>query len=710
MNGNAWLVFLATATLEFGVLLLAGWIIWIDFTPQERTVVASLWISHAGMPILTVLFLLLAIGLGVNLVFRWYITPLRVAAEQVRTIAMTNPNHRLVLDGRPELQELINSINLLAEHYQARAKDVQTRIREASAALEEEKTTLATLMAKLTQGVLVCNHEGRIILYNQSAQRLLETSRGSQGSTDWIGLGRSVYGLLDENLIRHALAHIHHRLDQNGSGLMVPFLATRYDGQLLRVHLVPVLDKANALTGYILTLEDITRLTETESRRGVLLQSLTQGQRGSIANIRAAIETMLEYPEMDDGRRQQFQSVIRDEALKLSRHLDQLEAEYAQDLNFQWPLEQMLGSDLLAAIEHHLNEDLGVAVEMSAPLEPLWLKVDSYSLVQSLKFVIVELRQHYQATKLTLKLDRQRLFACMELSWEGVMLDMETLRSWGKQVVMTDKGGAALTLHDVIERHGGAVWSHTQSAASPRYLRLLLPVAENHKEPLRENPADSPIQDYDFRLFSYSAPTTDRETLPLIELSYTVIDTETTGLDPAGGDEIIALGAVRVVKGRILQREIFDSFVKPRRAIAPAATAIHGISPAMLRGEAPLEEVLPGFHRFVEDTVLVGHNVAFDMRFLELSAARTGLAFTQPVLDTLLLSYVVNPHQEAQSLEEIAKRLGIVVSGRHTALGDALITAQVFVALIPLLAARNIHTFSQAKAASEKTIHARIKY
>lgn len=709
MRGNAWLVFLATATLELGVILVAGWIIWIDLTPQERATVASLWISHAGMPILTVLFLLLAIGLAVNLVFRWYITPLRSAAEQVRTIAMTNPSHRLPLAGRPELHELIKSINLLAECYQSRTADVKSRIREANAALEEEKTTLAALMAKLTQGVLVCNHEGRIILYNQSAQRLLEGRRGTRGTTDWIGLGRSVYGLLDKNLIRHALAHIHHRLHQEGSGQMVPFLATRYDGQLLRVHLVPVFDKINALTGYILTLEDITRLTEIESRRGVLLQALSQGQRGSIANIRAAIETMVEYPEMDNRRRQQFQSVIRDEALKLSRHLDQLEAEYAQDLNFQWPLEQMLGSDLLAAIEHHLNEDLGVAVEMSAPLEPLWLKVDSYSIVQSLKFVITELKQHYQAIKPTLKLERQRLFACMELCWQGVMLDMETLRGWGKQVVMSDKCGASLTLHDVIERHGGAVWSHTQGAASLRYLRLLLPVAEDDKGHFSEQPGD-PIQDYDFRLFNHSVQVSEQETLPLADVSYTVLDTETTGLNPVGGDEIIALGAVRVVKGRILQREIFDSFVKPRRAIAPASTAIHGISPAMLRGEPPLEEVLPRFHRFVEDTILVGHNVAFDMRFLELSTTRTGLAFTQPVLDTLLLSYVVNPHQEAQSLEEIAKRFGITVRGRHTALGDALITAQVFVALIPLLAERDIHTVSQAKAACENTLYARITY
>ena len=86
------------------------------------------------------------------------------------------------------------------------------------------------------------------------------------------------------------------------------------------------------------------------------------------------------------------------------------------------------------------------------------------------------------------------------------------------------------------------------------------------------------------------------------------------------------------------------------------------------------------------------------------------MRFEQPVLDTLLLSAVVHPNQESHRLEAIAERFNVTVIGRHTALGDAMVTAEIFQKLIPLLAERGIHPLAQAREAAQKTYYARVRY
>ena len=221
---------------------------------------------------------------------------------------------------------------------------------------------------------------------------------------------------------------------------------------------------------------------------------------------------------------------------------------------------------------------------------------------------------------------------------------------------------------------------------------------------------DSRPEFYDFDLFGAHEDSAALAERPLAELSYTVFDTETTGLSPREGDRIIQIGATRIVAGKLRRQEAFEQLVDPDRDLPAAGIAIHGITPAMVQGQPRIGEVLPAFHAFAQETVLVAHNAAFDMAFLQVEEAGSGVRFTQPVLDTLLLSAVIHPQQESHSLEAIAERLGVTILGRHTALGDAMVTAEVFLKMIPLLAAQGITTLAQAREAAQKTYLARVQY
>ena len=268
-----------------------------------------------------------------------------------------------------------------------------------------------------------------------------------------------------------------------------------------------------------------------------------------------------------------------------------------------------------------------------------------------------------------------------------------------------------ITIRQVLERHGGEVWHQSNPPSQDSWFRFLLPLAEPvaAKQRRRTGAASRP-EYYDFDLFRVADSAQGWLGQRLCNLSYTVFDTETTGLEPSAGDRIISIGAVRIVNGRLLKQEVYEQLVDPQRSVPRDSIRIHGIRPADLAGQPTLRQALPGFHRFSEDTVLVAHNAAFDMRFLELAETETGVRFAQPVLDTLLLSAVVHRNQQDHSLEAIAERLGVAMVGRHTALGDALVTSDIFLKLVTLLAEQGIATLRDAIDASKETYYVRLQY
>ncbi|MGE5466558.1 MAG: exonuclease domain-containing protein [Ignavibacteria bacterium] len=708
--------------LMTGPFLVTAAILVADLKEGERAMAAEILLPR--LPIGALMTLIgFIVGLHVlRLLFRQYVHGLQKMAEILRLMLGANRNFRVELDGPPEVRELARAANELAQQRDELLTDVEAQIAAASASVEEEKNRLAALMSELAMGVVVCNLDGRILLYNNRAR--LQFKPLAQGPTSMsggalIGLGRSIFSILERGQIAHALENIQQRLRKGSAEPSANFITSTRSGQLLRTQMAPVLAAAEAeaepqVTGYVLTIENITKSFERETERDQLLQQLTDGSRAALGSVRAAVETLLDNPDMEPEMRERFLGVVGEETTRMSQRLEEATSGFAAALKTRWPLEDVLGIDLLAAARRRIEDRVGLPIKTEDLDDSLWIRADSFSLIQAITFLAARLKEHYDIRELRFRLSAEGAMAFVDLIWSGVPVSTETYYSWELEPMNVAGESSPLTLRDVSERHGGEIWFQRDKAAHRAFFRLVLPVAEAAPEMAPELQSqhlrsDSRPEYYDFNLFAARDSSIDLDR-PLAELAYTVFDTETTGLHPSDGDEIIQIGAVRVVNQRLLRQEIFDQLIDPRRPLRPEGIPIHGITEDMVRGQPTIDTVLPAFHEFCSETVLVAHNAAFDMRFLELKEAATGVRFAQPVLDTLLMSVVIHPNQESHRLESIAERLGINVIGRHTALGDAFVTGEIFIKMVPLLNAMGITTLREALAAAEKTYYARVKY
>ena len=610
------------------------------------------------------------------------------------------------------MRALAAAINDFADAHRSVQTDVNARITEANARLEAQKNRLAALMSDLSEGVLVCNSEGRILLYNARAKELLDGPCRDNERHAPIGLGRSIFAVLDKQLIVHALDTIRYQLDATGTCSPAHVITARDGGELVRANMAPILDRDLEMGGFVLVLDDITDTVEINSRRDALLRSLIEGTRASLANIRAAVETMLDFPAMPEEDRGRFVSVISDEALTLSTRLAQTLAQHADTLKTQWPMDDMASADLLAVIRRRIASELDISVDIDAGDAPTWLTVDSYAVVRAMLHAAALVIADFHATQMTMSLRPDGRFARLELRWAqpASTLDIIDMAEWERQRLRA--GGEGATLRQVLERHGVEGWCRADRHSRTAVFCLQLPTAKPGKRFAVPFKLETRPEFYDFDLFNQPGQRPELDERALADLSYTVFDTETTGLDPSGGDEIISIGAVRIINGRLLKHETFDQLIDTGRPLSQASIEVHGITAEMLVGQPRIDAVLPAFHRFAEDTILVAHNAAFDMRFLQLKEASTGIKFIQPVLDTLLLSAVAHPSDGTaqHSLEAIAQRFGVDAIGRHTALGDAMVTGEIFLKLIPLLAAQGIRTLKDAREASCKTLYAKLEY
>src|SRR5574343_1310738 len=423
--------------LMTGPFMVTSLLVWLDMRDAERQMLTELLMSRLPVGTVMTLFGFVVGVLVLHKLFKHYVEGLLRMAETLRLMLGANRNFRVSIEGPPEVQQLAQAANDLAQQRDALMDDVDSQIARAKASVEEEKNRLAALMSELAQAVVVCNLDGRILLYNNRAR--LQFKALAQGPTSvaggaLIGLGRSIFSILEKNQIEHTREVIDQRLSA-GKLAMSTFTTTTRGGQLLRIQMVPVLTSAGegserTMTGYVLTVENITRSIEEEERRDKALHTLSQGSRSAIGNMRAAVANLLDYTDMEPELRERFLRVIDDEVAKRSQVIDQTMSQLYDSLKKRWELEDILGIDIIAAAQRRIGDKLKLPTKTETVDEALWIKADSFSLVFALASLASKLHDHYEPRELRFRLSSNGKLAYLDLIWAGPAMSSETFYTW----------------------------------------------------------------------------------------------------------------------------------------------------------------------------------------------------------------------------------------------------------------------------------------
>lgn len=570
------------------------------------------------------------------------------------------------------------------------------------ATINRDMEHLEAILRELKEAVIVCDQYALILLYNSAAERLFQDNGA-------MGLGQSLYGVCARAPIEHSLRLLQQRAtDKDRFNLEetdARFVCATVDGSiLLNCNLSQTPSKNGQEAVFVFTFEDITRQITEMGKQGHLLDAMIKNLRAPLTNLNAAAENLKNNPEMMPEIRGDFEDVIFSESAELTQRFEAVVQESEKITNTQWPLSDVYSSDLIECIIRGLKEEDGVTVTMTGV--PLWLHADSYSLMRVLECGVRFVHKTSNVSEIDMEalLGDRRVY--IDIVWKGESIPQAAVDSMLNLSLPDTLSG--MTVADVLARHDSEMWSQKHRREGYSILRIPVPDSPRQWEVVAEPLPERP-EFYDFSLAGRTKELGEMEDRHLSSVQYVVFDTETTGLRPSEGDEILALSAVRIVNKRILSGERFECLVKPQHPIPESSVPFLDITEDMVRQEPPIQEILPQFKSFVGDAVLVAHNGAFDMNFLQLMADQSGVKFENPILDTLLLSAIVEQDRTDHTLESIGRRLGVDVPGSQTTMDDCFATAQLFLRLLELLEARGITTLGEVIAASEKVVEEKIK-
>ncbi|MDO6616125.1 MULTISPECIES: 3'-5' exonuclease [Pacificibacter] len=563
------------------------------------------------------------------------------------------------------------------------ASDELTRTREALAQTVALETTqliettekLGALAAEIPFGVLLVSGMHRVVFYNGAARAMCSADHT-------LGLGHSLFDTIDRTAILSAYARL--CAGDGGIGHVISTTVSLSNGTEFlsaRLRLVHAPNDIDALPAYVLTLDDLAQDHHLQQAR-LDLGALAVHQ---FAQMGATLQTaqMARQYLGDTAESRALDRACDDALAQAALDASTLLKQY-RDLGDDCEtaaLMKVTGQDICNAITARLKDN-GITI-IASESTPLFFHVDPDKLIALISYLALQLSRD-GAKALSLLISTEDTGVIIALGWMGEILYFDRLETWLCQPTkMLDPD---ITGRAYLNDMNTDLWPEF-GIGSRRVLKLPIPQAS-------VKTGSSGGLAYDFDLLTQKTAD-NAATTPLKHLTYVVFDTETTGLLPDDGDEICQIAATRIVNGQIVPDEQLNTLVDPERTIPVAATKIHHITNDMIQGQPKIGLAGRALHSFARGSVLVAHNAPFDMAFLHRHADRIGAPFDHPVIDTVLLSAVVFGQSASHSLDDICQRLNVIIppEQRHTALGDTLATAKVFLKMLSMAEAKGLTTF-----------------
>ncbi|MFN7001892.1 MAG: exonuclease domain-containing protein [Roseinatronobacter sp.] len=660
--------------LALGAIVAMGLGGWLVLSRSDQPELAGFFVQAGILGGFLILFLVTGI---------WYLFDANVAraidslANAIRTRAVTDVNDDIGAEREKAkyLGDLAPAAAAITQSLAETRSALAESVARETARLSAEKSRLEKLLADVPVAVLLCTADYQLVFYNGQAVTVLEAGGAP-------GLDRNLLDYLREGPVRHAYERLSKLNDPEAASDLI--CATTGTGRLLsgRMRVLRRTDNTRR-PGFVLTLRDVTTDLAAHAAREALLSEVFDRVRRPAANLQTVIGVLSESTDL--AQNEDLTRAMMAEVHALSTAITELGARYDEGRSDWRPQSQIRARDLMDAISAQYDAS-GLSLTVEGP--DLMLTCDGFELALFFRWLGEKLAAQGYARQFCLCLSEEEgPGAVFDLIWQGAALPVGDFDAWlGDEM---DADIPDLTPRTVLNAHATEAWTETRPDGTAV---VRLPIPNARRVTRRPAPIEREVV-YDFELLSKERNAVVLESR-LEDLTYVVFDTETTGLTPSS-DEIVQIAAVRVVNGRRVRREVFDTLVDPQRPIPASSTEVHGITEEMIKGAPTIAEAGKRFHDFARGAVLVAHNAPFDMEFLRRHEQDIGVSFDHPVLDTVLLSAVVYGQLEQHSLDALTARLGITIpeEARHTAIGDTVATADAFLKLIPMLRSRGLETF-----------------